>query len=239
MTARITASALAGVLISAAGTSPLFAGDFGISFHYSRYSTSSPRCYTAYAPRSFVYYADYPRDCVYRDRGYDRRCYDTSYDYCDPLVYVERSTPGALICDTGYPTTYRTTYSRSDYFTRPVRHSRTAVVCRSGQRSYHQRRQVITHQRRSEPRVRIHTYKRSSTPCDRYSRSHPRPSVRLYTDRSDSRYRYGDVRRSSSHDRLRSLRSGHSSSHDRSRASRHGHRNSHDRSQRRVRTLRR
>ena len=139
MSTRMILLTLTATFACAAAVTPAVAGDFGISFSYR---SSSPRCYTTYAPSS---------SCVY-------------YGY-DPLVYLTCSTPRIVLYDRCYPTTYRTTYSRS-YYTRPVRHSRTKVC--------HHRSHASHRQYYCKPRTtsRSHCYRSSSRSQHHYSRPH-------------------------------------------------------------------
>jgi hypothetical protein len=166
MTSRTTLLTLAGTLACGLATPPDAAGDFGISFHYSssspryyascvpryysacvpRYSAAPvTRCYTSYAPREYVYYDD---------------CYD-------PAIYVDCLAPSAVVYDDCYPARYRTTYTRSRCYTRPLRHTRVKLHDFSGLRTHHYRKHV----------------------AQRPYYARPRPSVRAYYDRSGSHYR--------------------------------------------------
>ena len=103
MIARMTMLTVAGLLTSGLAVVPAAGGDYGISFRYSSYTPS--RCvtpyYSAYYPRSYAYYGD----------------------YYDPAVYVGYTTPRVIVYDDCYPPVYRTTYTRSDCYARPVRHA--------------------------------------------------------------------------------------------------------------------
>ena len=100
------------------------ASGFGISFHYGSHS---PRYYT-----SSVYTNCAPRGYVY---------YDDLGIYAEPIVY-----------DSYYPTTYRRTYTRSYYTTRPVFRSHRTIHHRSG----HHRKYVVSRRHYTSPRASIH-----------------------------------------------------------------------------------
>ncbi|GAG22903.1 unnamed protein product, partial [marine sediment metagenome] len=128
------------------------------------YSTTLTRCYTTSLPRQYIYY----EDC----RAHD-----------EPVVYIGRSTPRVVVYDGCYPRAYRTTYTRSDCYTRPLRHSRATVRhYRSGHRVHHYRQRVTSR----------HHYSRS------------RPGLALYRHHSGSRYHHG-----TSYDRCRRWRDRH------------------------------
>lgn len=166
MTARTSLLAMTGLILGGFTTTHATAGDYGISFQYSSYT---PSCYSSYYPRSYAYY-------------------DAYRDYREPVVYVGSTTPSMVVYDDCYPTTYRTTYTRSDCYTRPVRHARASVHYRSaGHRTRHYRAcKTYRHTSRKTPSYR-HDYRTSRCP-------------RVYTSRhSGSHCRLGD-----SYSRLRS-----------------------------------
>lgn len=166
MIARMTMLTVPGLLTFGLAVAPAAGGDYGISFHYSSYAPS--RCvtpyYGAYYPRGYAHYGD----------------------YCDPVVYRSYTTPRVIVYDDCYPPVYRTTYTRSDCYARPVRHAGVSVRYRS-----------------SAPRVRYYskypTYRRTyrTAPSYRYYSSSSRCSPRIHT-RVSSGSRCRDVRRSSS-----------------------------------------
>ena len=207
MIARLPALAMASALVCSFVAAPAMADGFGVSFQYSSHS---PRYYTttsttyrpACAPSAYVYYDD-------------DGCYD-------PAVLVRHSTPRAAVYDSCYPTTYRTTYTRSRCYTPPVRHVRTATHHRSGHRTQHYGHSRVYRRRCSTPRPRITVHRRGVASHGRQHISRDRhrssrDSHRSLFDRiRDSRYR-----QSGSSDRCRSshYRGGNSS--DRHRDSRH------------------
>lgn len=172
MTARMTLFALAAALAWGPAATPAAAADFGVWFHYS---SSSPRYHSGCTPRQYVYSDEY-------------------YGFYDPVVYVSYLTPRAAVFDDCYPTTYRRTYTRSRYYTAPVRHTRTRVYYRSG-RGHHYRRHVSRRYHYSAPRSRIRVYERSSASHYRHSGSYGRYS--------DSHHRYGRLQLRSSGPRHR------------------------------------
>jgi hypothetical protein len=163
MATRTTFAALAGALACGVTVTPAAAADFGISFHYSgctpRYYAVSSPYYTICTPRPYVYYDD----CYY-----------------DPAPYVDCAAPRIFAYDRCYPTTYRTTYTRSRYYTRPVRYSRINAHYRTGHRVYHDRKRVTYRRYYAKPRRSIRVYH-----GDRVS--HRRPSL--------LRHRYRDTYR--------------------------------------------
>jgi hypothetical protein len=186
MIARMILAALAGTLACRIATTPAVAADFGISFHYgtsgphhytaclpSYYTTASTRYYAAYAPRHYGLY------------GYA--------DYYAPAVHAACSTPRVIVYDDRYPATYRTTYTRSRYYTRPVRHSRVTVHHRSGDRTYHHRKRAAYRRYYTAPRRSIRIHHGEGV-------SYRRPSI--------SHYGYRDVHRRypSPHNRVRVYR---------------------------------
>jgi hypothetical protein len=189
MTVRYPLLTLAGLLVGGLTATSASATDFGISFHYSSYA---PACYgsqyyasycPSYYPQSYVYYAD----------------------YCEPLLYAGCSTPRVIVYSGCYPTTYRTTYTRSRYYTRPVRRAHTSICYRSGHYGYdYGTRKVCDHHYRTGS-----TYRRD---CGR-----SRPSWGAYTSR-DSGLRY---RSSDSFSRLRSSLYSHRDRHARHQSSRY------------------
>jgi hypothetical protein len=172
MTARTTFLVLAGILSCGLATTTALAADFGVSFYYSSHS---PRYYTTTASRHYT--TCYPRDYVYYD--YYPRYYDDYYR-CDPAVYVRYPTSRVLVCDDRYPTTYRTTYTRSRCYTAPVRHVRTRTYYRSGCRTRHDppSRAYRYHYSTPRPRITLHSrsgsHSRQSIFRDRYRGSHHR-----------------------------------------------------------------
>lgn len=154
MNAHTPLSVLTGIL-AAAISQTACAADCGISFHYRShaprcYSTTFTRCYSTCAPRGYVYY-------------------DDCHAYHGRVVRVGRSTPRLVVYDNCYPTTYRTTYTRSECYTRPPRHSRATV----------------RHYRTGH---RVHHYLQRATSRHHCSRS--RPGLALYRHHGGSRYRH-------------------------------------------------
>ncbi len=161
MTARITLSTLVGLLVCGFTVTPATAADYGISFHYGSYTPyrTSTSYYSTCYPGNYVYYGN----------------------YCEPAVYVGCSTPRAIVYDDCYPTTYRTTYTRSRRYTRPVRRGQVSVQYRSGHSTRHYRTQ----------KTYSHHYRKSSTYRHHYSK--PRSGLRISINRnSSSRCRIGD-----------------------------------------------
>ncbi len=150
------------------------AGDYGISFHYSRHT---PRC-------TAVSYASpyYSESCVY---------YDDFDGYIDPVVYSRATTPDFIGRRDCYPASYHTTYTRSKCYTRPVKRVHASVRFSGGHRTRHYRtrdsgvRRTYSHY--STPSYRRYSYR---APTNRYSarRVECRPSVRVSTSRHGSSY---------------------------------------------------
>ena len=188
MTARTTFLTLTGLALGGFAATHAAAADYGISFRYSSYTPScySSRYYSSYYPQSYVYYDDYR-------------------NYCRPVVYLGSTTPRVMVYDDCYPTTYRTTYTRSDRYTRPVRHARASVHYRSGQRTRHYR----TGQTYRHPYRRTATYRRHNAT--------PRISTRDYT----SHYGGSRCRPNDSLSRFRSSLRGYRDGHRSSRYSHH------------------
>ncbi len=173
MTMRYPLLTLAGLLVGGLTATPASAADFGISFHYSSYAPacSSSQYYGSYYP------SYYPQSCIYYT------------DRCEPLVYAGCSTPRVIVYDDCYPTTYRTTYTRSRYYTNPVRRAHPSICYRSGHYGHDY----------GTPKVYDHHYRTGSTYRHDYGRSHP--TRRVYTSRYGGlRYRSSD-----SYSRPRSL----------------------------------
>jgi hypothetical protein len=163
MATRAPLSVLTGIL--AAGISQTAcAADYGGSFHYRSHA---PRCYSTAFTRCHT-------TCVLR--GYVS-C-DDCYAYGEPVIYVGRSTPRLIVYDNCYPTTYRTTYTRSDCYTRPPRHS-GATVChyRSGHRVHHYLQPVTSWHHYSWSRSGLALYRHHAGP------SHSGSSIRVRTGR--------------------------------------------------------
>ncbi len=152
MSARTALAALASTLACGVTTMPAAAADFGISFHYEssrpRYCAVSTPYYSTCAPRAYVNYNDY---------------------YYNPVSYVDCSTPRVVVYDDCYPTTYRRTYTRSRYYTGPVRHLRAETHYRSGLRICHDRKRTVYRRHYTKPSRSIRVYH-----GDRVSRFHPR-----------------------------------------------------------------
>ena len=185
MTARYPLLILAGLLVGGLTAPSAPAADFGISFHYSSYAPAcySSQYYGSYYPQSYAYYED----------------------YCEPLVYAGCSTPRVIVYDDCYPTTYRTTYTRSRYYTRPVRRAHSSIHYRSGHGRHHYGTRKVYDRR----------YRSGSTSRHHYAKS--RPSRRVYTSRYGGlRYRSSD-----SHSRLRSSLYPHRDRHSRYQGSRY------------------
>ena len=189
MTARFSLLTLAGLLVGGLTAIPAAAADFGISFHYSSYA---PACYSSQYYGSY-YPSYYPQRYVYYE------------DYCEPIVYAGCSTPRVIVHSDCYPTTYRTTYTRSRYYTRPVRRAHSSICYRSGRYGHDY----------GTRRVYDHHYRRGSTSRHHYAKS--RPSRRVYTSRYGGlRYRSSD-----SYSRLRSSLHPYRDRHARYRSSRY------------------
>lgn len=165
MIARRTLLTVTGLLMGGFATAHAAAADYGISFRYSSYTPPlcGPQYYSSYYPRSYAYYDD----------------------YCEPVVYIGSTTPRTIVYDGYYPRAYRTTYTRSDCYARPMHRARASVHYRSSasRTRHHSRYATYRHKYRRTPSYR-HSYTSS-----RYS---PRIHTRLYRD---SRCR--DLRRSS------------------------------------------
>ena len=162
MIARTMLSVFAGTLVCGGAAPRADAGDFRVSFQYRSHS---PRYYS-----SSVYSACAPRDDVY---------YDDYGAYAAPVLY-----------DARYPTTYRRTYTRSHYYTRPVYRTHRTIHHRSGYRTHDYRRPAIHRRHYSKPRASIHIHKRPSGHHYRYDRPHSRyGSSRYRHHRSPARIR--------------------------------------------------
>jgi hypothetical protein len=132
---------LAGLLLGGLAASHAIAADYGISFHYSSYA---PACYSA------PYYGwRYPQSYVY-SYGYP--------GYTCPGICVGTAVPSMIIYDDCYPTVYRTTYTRSDCYARPVRHVGASIRYRTCGNSHRYYREIPSCRTRratrwSSPRV--------------------------------------------------------------------------------------
>jgi hypothetical protein len=152
MTARKYLLTLTGLLMCGFVTERAAGADFGISFHYGSYAPAryGPRIYTSCYPQRYA-------------------CYDDDRSYCGPVAYTSYATPRVVVYDDCYPTVYRTTYTRSDCYARPVRHVRTAVRYRGS--GWHKR-----YYRGCD------TYRyRYRTPSYRSYYTSPRVGLRVYT----------------------------------------------------------
>ena len=162
------------------------ATDYGISFHYSRYTPQ------------------------YTSVRYASPCYSKSYVYCDdfddytePVVYSASIAPKVIVRRDRYPVSYTTTYTRSDCYTRPVTRVHSSVCYDDNLRAgYRDGYAVSTHRGygySSRPAYRSYSYRTTS---DRYS-ARPAtcgPSVRVSVNRSGSSYHnshHGSYHRSS------------------------------------------
>lgn len=166
MIARTCFLALTGLCLCGFAAPPAAGADFGISFRYSSYR---PSCYSSayYSPtyRSSTYYCSPRCSSAY----YSSPCYDSVYyssyypptrvyyddDYCyAPVVYRVSPPPPppppparrVVYYDDCYPTTYRTTYTSSECYARPVQHRHASIHYSSGHRQHqHHYRVVKTH----------------------------------------------------------------------------------------------
>jgi hypothetical protein len=166
MTARLVLFASVGLFVGGFTSTPANAADFGISFHYSSYTPSyySNRYDTGCYSRSYVYKDDYYEPYYACEPYYTDYC-------CEPLVYVGCSAPGIVVYSDRYPTTYRTTYTRSRCYSRPERRAYPSVCYNRAPSAY----------QCGSRKVPDYPYRSSAS--YRHRDSQPRPRSSVYTDR--------------------------------------------------------
>jgi hypothetical protein len=181
----ITRAILLASIVTLVSAPTAAAADFGIWF---RAGVSSPWCNR---PSAWVDTTYLRRPCAaYGVHDYvDYAPYSGCYD---PLVYVGGRWPLAAAYTGACPPPYRTTYTRSACYSRPL-YTRALVHSRSGYRIREYQRRAFRRSTCFAPERRVRVHRRAIAPCRSY-RVAPFGSISRYRQHAGPHHAYPRLR---------------------------------------------